>query len=145
MRKARIIALLAMAMLSAAVSAQPPRWVKVGGGELINVYVDTQSLKRSGPKVRVWLKWVHGRPVDTDSVDPKRTYLSEKTLAIYDCAARTSAAVQLIRYAGAEASGEVVEAASIPEEKAVYDSLGDDSPGQSILLYVCGATSDTAK
>ena len=63
-----------------------------------------------GKKVRVWLKWVYASPVDTDKVYPKKTYLSAKSLNVYNCVDRTSVGLQSLRYSDADSIGEIVEA-----------------------------------
>ena len=141
----RIGAFFALTTLTAASSAQQSRWVEVGGNDQITAYVDTQSLRRAGPKVKVWLKWINASPVETDTACPKKTYLSEKTLNIYHCVDRTSTGLQAIRYANADFSGEVVETAVVPEAKANYQELAPETIGESILLYVCKATTRTKK
>lgn len=120
------------------------RWFEAGGNSETTVYVDTQSMRRNGPKVKVWLKWTHAKPAETSSY-PKKAYLSEKQLDIYHCEDRTSATVQAIRYAGADAMGEVVESPSISETSAQFRDLAPETIGESILEYVCTATATAKK
>jgi hypothetical protein len=135
--------LLPVFLLISSATAQPSRWVEVGGNDEITAYVDTQSLRRNGLKVKVWLKWVNASPVDTDTIYPKKKYMSAKTLNIYHCTDRTLAGIQSIRYANADASGEVVETVSVAEARAEYTDLAPETIGESILVYVCKATSGT--
>ena len=137
--------LLAALLLTSSTIAQPSRWVEVGGNDEITAYVDTQSLRRTGPKVKVWLKWVNASPVETDTVYPKKKYMSAKTLNVYHCTDRTLAGIQSIRYANADATGEVVETVSIAEAKAEYTDLAPETIGESILVYVCKVTSSAKK
>ena len=112
------------------------RWFEVGSGSETTVYADTQSMRRNGPKVKVWLKWVYAKALETKSY-PKKNYLSEKALAIYHCADRTSTTIQVIRYVDTDVSGEVVESASILEANVDYHDVAPETIGESILDYVC--------
>ena len=94
-------------------------------------------MRRNGPKVKVWLKWVNANPVDTDTTYPKKKYLSAKTLNIYHCTDRSVAGLQSIRYANADASGEVVESVTVGEAKAQYSDIAPETIGESILVQVC--------
>ena len=112
------------------------RWAEVGSGNDTTVYVDTQSVRRNGSKVRIWLKWLYTSAPETSGY-PKKKYLAEKALDIYNCTERSSATLQIIRYANADASGEVVESLSIPESKIEYRDLAPETIGERILNYVC--------
>ena len=101
-------------------------------------------MRRSGPKVKVWLRWTHTKAVETSGY-PKKSYMSEKALAIYHCADRTSATIQVIRYADAETSGEIVETISVPETRAGYRDLAPETIGEKILEYVCVTPAPTKK
>ena len=141
MRSETILIAVVATTVYASVSAQQSRWAEIGRSDEITAYVDTQSLRRTGPKVKVWLKWVNASPVDTDTVFPKKTYLSAKTLNVYHCIDRTSMGLQAIRYANADVTGEVVESVSIAEAKAEYRELAPETIGENILIYVCKSTS----
>ena len=115
------------------------RWVEVAGNDDTKVYVDTQSMGRKGAKARIWLKWQNTKPSETAGY-PKKSYLSEKALAIYDCPARSSATIQVIRYSDVDTSGEVVESLSVPVERAQFRDVAPETIGEVILNYVCIAT-----
>ena len=103
-------------LLLASISwGQTGRWIEVGGNDQITAYVDTKSIRRTGSKVKVWLKWINTKPADTDAVYPKKQYMSAKALSIYHCVERTSVTIQVIRYAESD-GGEVVETLNILEK-----------------------------
>lgn len=120
---------------------QPSRWALAGTGTKTTVYVDTQSLRKAGTVARVWLKWTSTVAMETTRAQPAKTYLSEKTFAIYDCSNRTSATLQVIRYADSDAAGDVVESFSIREPQANFDSVAPESLGEAILKVVCETVS----
>ena len=120
------------------------RWFEVGGNSETMAFADTQSMRRNGSKVKVWLRWANTKSSETNGY-PKKTYFSEKALAIYDCADRKSATIQVIRYSDTDASGEVVESISIPEASAAFRDLAPETIGENILEYVCTATALSKK
>ena len=120
------------------------RWFEVGGNSETAAFADTQSMRRTGPRVKVWIKWSNSKALETNSY-PKKKYLSEKQLSIYDCNDRTSATIQVIRYSAEDAAGDVVESLSFSEGSAQYRDLAPETIGEAILEYVCIATSTQQK
>ena len=120
------------------------RWFEVAVGNDIKAHADTQSMQRNGQKVKVWLKWTYAKAEETKTY-PKKSYMSEKTLAIYHCTDRSSTTIQVIRYADSFASGEVVESISIPEVSAEYRDIAPETIGESILEYICIASAPGKK
>jgi len=139
------LAVIPLFLASSSCIGQPSRWVEVGGNDEMTAYADTQSMRRTGPKVKVWLKWVNASPVETSTVFPKKTFLSEKTLAVYHCTDRSSATLQVIRYANADFTGEVVESLNGQDTPSSYRDLAPETIGESILNYACKATGGTKK
>ena len=113
------------------------RWLLVGAGAKIKVYFDKQTIRRSGNQVRVWLMWDSTESRTTSSAYPPRTYLSEKTFAIYDCSGRASKTIQAVRYSQPDASGEVVESQSVREAAVSFAAITPETLGESILEAVC--------
>ena len=144
MQITRLVATLLL-LSSIASHAQSWRWVEVAGNDETVAFVDVQSLRRTGPKVKVWIKWINSTAVETDTVYPKKTYKSEKNLVIYNCEDRTSIGLQAIRYANVDVSGEVVETITAQESKGGYRELAPETIGESIMNYVCKATSGGKK
>lgn len=60
-------------------------------------------------------------------------------LIVYHCEERTSGAIQLIQYEGPDATGEVVQRASVPEAQTRLEDIAPETIGESILQYVCAA------
>jgi hypothetical protein len=135
---------LVVSALAPVCSAQSSRWTEVGGSDQITAYADTQSLRRQGPKVKVWLKWINAAPADTDTVYPKKKYMSAKALSVYHCADRTAVTLQVIRYADAD-GGEVVETLNVSDKPENYSELAPETIGESILNYVCKASPPSKK
>jgi hypothetical protein len=75
-------------------------WVKIGSVANDHYFVDTQSIQRTGQKVKVWQRWVLDSPQKSKGYNPKKTYQSTKELAVYLCNERALAILQVIEYAG---------------------------------------------
>jgi len=140
-----LFAVFSLCFISSDCFAQSPRWVEVGGNDDITAYADTQSMRRTGVKVKVWLKWVNTSPVETSTVFPKKTFLSEKTLAVYHCTDRSSTTLQVIRYANADFTGEVVESLNGQDTPSTYRDIAPETIGEGILNYACKATAGAKK
>lgn len=140
-----LLALFSLYLVSGSCFAQSSRWVEVGANDEITAYADTQSMRRTGAKVKIWLKWVNASPVETSTVFPKKTFLSEKTLAVYHCTDRSSTTLQVIRYANADFTGEVVESLNGQDTQSAYRDLAPETIGESILNYACKATASAKK
>lgn len=128
-----------LALAAAAVlipSAQAANWVAIGGNDSVTTYVDTDSMRRAGPKVKTWLKWEWSKPEAVPNTYPEKTYQLEKQLQISDCVAGTLAVVQGIRYASLDGA-DVVDSYSIPEVKATYTEVVPETIGESILKFAC--------
>lgn len=135
----RFVVIAALCLASQSAAAQNSRWIRVSGDDSVEVYMDTQSIRRTGSTVKAWLKWRFASPQETASVSPKKTYSSSKVLGIYRCGDRTAATIQYIRYSQSDASGEVVESFSIPEVVATLEEVAPETNGETILEYVCKA------
>ncbi len=116
--------------------ANAAEWLYVGGNTKIEAFLDVQSVRRTGTRAKVWVKWVHATPVALRDVYPERMYSSSKTLEIYDCAERSSTTIQQILYAE-EDGGEVVKSYSIPEKSASFEEVVPESIGESLLGAAC--------
>lgn len=134
MRIQKLIFALAILALSAAASAS--RWVEVTDGDGVKIYADTESARRNGQIVRVWLRWVYQAPRPVTNSNPQKHFLSQKTLELYHCERRTAATIQIIRYAEGD-GGEIVESLSGADAPEQYSEVVPETVGEGILKYVC--------
>jgi hypothetical protein len=136
-------AVVAMSMLLALsprpMAAQSDRWIEVAAGSTTTVFADRVSIRREGARVKVWTKWIFSDERKVEYLVDK-TYRSQKSLDIYNCANRTSATLQAIYYAESDASGDVVDSSSWPESRVRFSELAPETVGESILEYVCRAS-----
>jgi hypothetical protein len=129
-------AFLPLLLASSLASAAPDRWVEVAAGDNVTVFLDTQSIRRTGSKVKVWLRWVHEKPREVKGSFPVKTFLSSKSLEVYNCAERTAATLQSIKYAEA-GGGEVVESLTGSDTPNQYSELAPETIGEGVLEFVC--------
>ena len=126
----------AAARLCRAIEAD--RWLEVGRNESSIVYVDTETVSRSGRVVRAWLKRVHARPVNSPT-DRLKNFLSTKELSLFNCEERSVANLQLLRFANAEGSGSPVETTANTDSAARFKPLIPESFDERVLANVCNA------
>ncbi|HSD35919.1 MAG TPA: surface-adhesin E family protein [Rhodocyclaceae bacterium] len=119
-----------------ACQAHAANWALVDSNSESKIFLDTESVRRNGSKVKVWIKWSHSAPVAAKNTYPEKQYQSSKSLDIYDCSDRSSASIQFILYADAD-GGEVVKSDSIPERLASFREVVPDSIGEAILEAAC--------
>lgn len=137
----RVAKALVIEILLSATTAwgQTGRWVEVGGNEQITAYVDTKSIRRTGSKVKAWSKLINTKPTDTDTVNPRKQYLSAASLSIYQCVERTSVTIQVIRYAEVE-GGEIVETITVQDKPEYYMEIAPETIGELIFNFACKIT-----
>ena len=117
-------------------SVHAANWVEIGGNDSVTTYVDTESMRRIGPKVKTWLKWEWAKPESVPNTYPAKTYLLEKQLQISDCVAGKLAVIQGTRYASL-GGADVADSYSIAEGKAMYTEVVPETIGESILKFAC--------
>lgn len=144
--KLAIISVLALtfAVASSEVAAQDDRWKPVGVTDDVVAWVDSKSLRRTGTKVRTWIRWDWLKPQKTRG-SPPREYQAEKQLAIYDCANRTTVTLQMIRYSDFAAVGDIVETLTDDEATAKPRDIAPDTLGEQLLEFACEATAPKKK
>lgn len=75
-----------------------------GSDNGLMVYIDTQSVKRTGSRVKVWERWTYDSPQTSNG----NSFQSARLLHIYDCANRTSAMMREVLYSEVD-GGNVVK------------------------------------
>lgn len=113
-------------------------WVPIATGSMGNfsVEADTESVRKVGNRVKVWLKWQWVTPQDTKNSYPNKTFQSEKELLIIDCVNRSSATAQSVFYEGLD-GGSVVESFSINEQLWKFSEAVPESISEAIVAFAC--------
>jgi len=114
-----------------------PRWVKISSDEDTSAYIDKQTIKRHGHNVEAWLEIIYTEPTAMTDRYPARQYQNETDLAVYNCAERTSATIEILRYTNADKSGGIVETWSIPKSMATFSGVAPQTIGERAFAYLC--------
>ena len=87
---------LSLALPGIAAAAQ---WEKVGDTSFASVYVDRDSLQRSGSEVRAALEWRWRNPTEVPDSNGAKTYRLERQVQLSNCTNRGYAVLEGTRYA----------------------------------------------
>lgn len=129
-----ITALLAFPALATAAT-----WVEIGGNDAVVVFVDRDSLRRNGTKVKSWLKWQWSKPTEVPDTYPPKLYQLERQLQVSDCANNNLAIAQGVMYSDASGN-EVVASYTYQEKTWRFTEVVPETIGESIIKFVCKAT-----
>lgn len=123
--------------------AEASDWVEALRTDNVLISIDRNSLRRTGTKVRTWVKWEWA--VARESLDgARRKYTASKELSIYNCAERSTHTVQAIRYADNEMQT-VVEDVSVKDVSSSYYEVVPDSIGEALLEFSCNEIRGSAR
>jgi len=130
--------------LTLTTSAGAATWVEVGGSDTVVVLVDKDSLRRNGTKVKSWLKWEWAKPVEVPNAFPTKIYQLERQLQVSDCQNNMLAIAQGIRYSDT-VGHEVIDSYTLEEKQWHFTEAAPETIGESIIKFVCKATSQKRK
>ena len=128
--------MLASLALAAPLHCSAANWQVIGSSKEVVAYVDTDSIRRSGDRVKTWLKWEWASQEEVPDSVPRKVYRSEKQLQVSDCKNRTLAIAQGIRYAEVD-GGAVVDSYSVNEKQWQFREAAPDTIGESIVRFAC--------
>jgi hypothetical protein len=110
--------LLLALLLAPSVAHAQKKWTDIGTTSAGNhVFVDPKSVKRTGNLVAATVRVVFTTPVQT----AKGTWMSSRTMATFDCAAKKLAAKQNVYYGDAK-------------ETKIVDKKVNAQPGYGVAL-----------
>jgi hypothetical protein len=128
--------LLLCLLTQATTSAIAANWVDLAGNDEVTVFLDTDSIRRTGARVKTWLKWQWSKEQDVPNSYPPKKYLSEKQLQISDCQHNRLAIAQGVRYSNNEGT-DVVDSYTIEERKWQFSEVVPETIGESIVRVAC--------
>ena len=108
-------------------------WVIAATSGVTKIYVDTDSINRTGNIVSAWYRRDYKHPMTGN--DKRHKYQSSKVLNYYNCADNEIAAAQWITYEGVEGQGKTVS-----NERVTPLEYGDIPPGETgkpIFDFIC--------
>jgi len=114
-------------------NADAANWVKVVDSGTSRVFVDTDSIKRTGDIVAAWYRRDFNRPMPAEK--GHRLYRSAKVLNYYNCPDREVAAAQWITYENKDGRGKVISNEKV--NSLVYGDVPRGEAGEAIFDFVC--------
>lgn len=114
-------------------NAVASNWVKAVDSGTSKIFVDTDSINRTGDIVAAWYRRDFKHPMATEKKG--RPYKSSKVLNYYNCSEHEIASAQWIRYEGNAGLGKVIS-----NQKVIALEYGDIPPGEAgkpIFDFVC--------
>ena len=112
------------------------RWVEVTRNDASVVFLDNETVSRSGRVLRVWLKREYGKPIPA-STEKGKSYFLVKELTLLNCDERSVLNLQQLRYANTSGTGTPVETIMTPETTGRFRPLIPESFEERILTAVC--------
>ena len=117
------------------VSGEPvyAEWVEVGGNveEGLTIYVELDTLSRSGDVVKIWELW----DFKTTRTEPKPPHMSVTSQREFDCTTKRGRLLALTAFSGNMGSGEVVYSHSDFQDQGF--SVEPGSVAESVWNVVC--------
>ena len=132
----RALAFVAVLACPALVAAA--QWDKVGDTTLASVYVDKDSMRRSGSEVRAALEWRWFSPTEVPDTAGAKTYRLERQVQISNCANRSFAIPEGNRYSD-ERGIELVSSYRYDERSLPYSEARARTIRDVIIGHVCRA------
>ena len=130
--------LLALACLAAPGLALAAKWEKVGESGPVQVWVDKDSIRKSGNEARANLEWRWSRPANVPDADPPRQYRLERQVQISNCSNRAYAVAEGTRYAD-DRGLDPVSSYKYDELSLPYSVAPARSVRDLVVTYVCTA------
>lgn len=127
------LALSVLALLGSAPSALA-QWVKMGGNDAVDAYMDLNLLEKKGEYVLSWRLYDYRKPQQTSAGKP---FMSAATLVATKCAERTEAMLSFMQYAEGMGKGSVVASREIPRPEWQVNKVAAGSIGEALNKVAC--------
>lgn len=125
-------------------AAEASNWLLLTRHDDTEIYADDASVFRRGKLMQAWDRTDYPAS-QTMTFSPYKQYRSMKALGYYNCAEKTGALRELVLYAGAGGSGEVVGHVIIPVDHLDFKAMAPGSVGEVLMNYVCGTNFDNQR
>ena len=127
------ILVLVLTLLSVtAESSFASKWVIVTVGKDSKIFIDNESIQRTGQTINVWIKFVYDKPHTYHD----KPYLVGKYFLAYSCNEQTSNLLHIITYSDIEESN-VVNSDSFADSSLDFTKVVPDSIDYQIMKSVC--------
>ena len=116
-------------------------WVYIGssGGGDLSVWMDKDTVRRSGSKVKTWSRWIYKKPSLLPEPGVTRYFRAMQALEVYQCEDRTSTHLQVLRYADTEFVDQLM-ARTFPDDATRYEDVVPESLGEKMMKFACQGT-----
>lgn len=131
-----LTSILALAAAVAPGIAFAAKWEKVGEAGPVQVWVDRESIRKSGVEARAWLEWRWNRSTPVPDADPPREYRLERQVQISNCGNRSYAVAEGTRYTDL-AGTDPVSSYKYDELALPYSVAPTRSVRDLVVSYVC--------
>ena len=136
-----LIALAGLALPGLALAA---KWEKVGEAGPVQVFVDKDSIRKTGVEARANIEWRWSKAVDVPDASPPRQYRLERQVQISNCSNRAYAVAEGTRYSD-ERGLEPVSSYKYDELSLPYSVAPARSVRDLVVTYVCTTPAAPAK
>jgi hypothetical protein len=109
-------------------------WIKMGGNDSVDAYMDLALLEKKGDYVLSWRLYDYRSPQKNAS---EKIFSSATTLVATKCSDRTEAMLSFIQYAGAMGKGSVVASREIPRAEWQVNKIAPGSIGEALNKVAC--------
>jgi hypothetical protein len=114
-------------------------WVKAGDVGKVAVWVDKDSIRRSGSQARATLEWRWAQPTEVPGSEPARSYRMERQVQIANCENRGYAVAEGVHYAD-ERGTDPVNSYRYDESLLPYSVAPARTIRDAAVLFVCQAS-----
>ena len=140
-----ILRLLTLAALCGAPAfAAAATWDKVGDTGLATVYIDKDSVRRSGSEARAALEWRWNSPTEVPDSGGAKHYRLERQVQISNCTNGGYAVAEGARYADARGT-DLVSSYKYDEQSLPYMEARPKTIRETIVQQVCKMLPATPK
>lgn len=131
------LALAALAVAAAPTAMAAPNLVKVGDTGAVSVYVDKESIRRTGAQARAAVEWRYAKPTSLPD-NPAKSYRLERQVQVANCDNRSWAVAEGTQYAderGLDPVGSYKnDETTLPFTVAPARTIRD-----AVVVFVCAA------
>lgn len=131
-------AVVAIGAIAAPGAALAAKWERVGSAGPVAVWVDKDSIQRSGNQARAWIEWRWAQPTELRDANPPRTYRLERQLQIANCADRSYAVLEGTHYAD-ERGTDAVSSYKYGEATLPFNVAPKQTIREQVVVAVCNA------
>jgi hypothetical protein len=125
---------LLLALLFGGIPVALAEWIKMGGNDSVDAYLDLALMEKKGEYVLSWRLYDYRSPQKGPA---DQTFLSASTLVATKCSERTEAMLSFIQYADAMGKGRVVASREIPRPQWQVNKIAGGSIGEALNKVAC--------